>query len=172
MLFRRARVPGTPGCVPRFRPRLRHVVKTGSHLGASGLFASRSGHTARHRALANSGAQRRRGRRRVGPAFVRSRESFRHRARLAWCGKPRRLGSPQSVAIAPLCGCVECRGPVGHFEAYVALSRGCITRLHLTAPRDVLFHMQPAVNGCSVLGIVTARLIAHVPRGSASFTTG
>ena len=33
--------------------------------------------------------------------------------------------------------------------------------------------MQPAVNGCSVWGIATARgLIARLPGGSASFTAG
>jgi hypothetical protein len=32
--------------------------------------------------------------------------------------------------------------------------------------------MQPAVNGCSVVGIATAQLIARVPDGSASFTAG
>ena len=45
------------------------------------------------------------------------------------------------------------------------------TRLHLTAPRG-LFQMQPAVNECSAVGIATAQLIARVPGGSASFTTG
>jgi hypothetical protein len=45
------------------------------------------------------------------------------------------------------------------------------TRLHLTAPRE-LFQMQPAVNGCSVVGIATAQLVARVPGGSASFTAG
>jgi hypothetical protein len=32
--------------------------------------------------------------------------------------------------------------------------------------------MQPVVNGCSVLGIVTARLIANLLGDSASFTAG
>ncbi len=82
------------------------------------------------------------------------------------------LGSCGFVEVAPLWGLFASplrsravRRGVGSFDGPDN------TRLHLTAPRE-LFQMQPAVNGCRVLGIVTGRLIAHVPGGSASFTTG
>ena len=82
------------------------------------------------------------------------------------------LRSRRSVAIAPLCGLSERGGPRGHV-AWIPRSfeRLYNTRLHLTAPRE-LFQMQPAVNGCSVLGIVTGWLMAHVPDNSASFAAG
>jgi hypothetical protein len=82
------------------------------------------------------------------------------------------LGSRRSAAIAPLCGQCE-RGGLTNIFVWVRRSFGRLynTRLHLTAPRE-RFQMQPAVNGCSVVGIVTARLIACVPGGSASFTAG
>jgi hypothetical protein len=45
------------------------------------------------------------------------------------------------------------------------------TRLHLSAPREHFF-VQPAVNGCSVLRITQAQLVAHLSAGAAAFTAG
>ena len=75
------------------------------------------------------------------------------------------------VAVAPLWGLLASPLRSGAVRRGVGSCDGPDnTRLHLTAPREP-FQMQPAVNGCSVWGIATARgLIARLPGGSASFT--
>ena len=77
------------------------------------------------------------------------------------------------VAVAPLWGLLASPLRSGAVRRGVGSCDGPDnTRLHLTAPREP-FQMQPAVNGCSVWGIATARgLIARLPGGSASFTAG
>jgi hypothetical protein len=56
-----------------------------------GWFGSQQGSVARHRALSNSGAPWLPWRRKIGPGFVRALGGFRHRARLAHCGRRGRL---------------------------------------------------------------------------------